>query len=119
MIQAVATHPHAGHDDHAHHDDGSKTVFGFWLYLMSDCILFCCLFATYAVLVNGTAGGPTGKDIFELPFVLVETGCCCYSAPSPTAWRKLLVHANNKSRAIAWLDGHLPVRRRLHRDGNL
>ncbi len=33
-----------------------------------------------------TAGGPTGKDIFELPFVLVETSCCC-SAPSPTAWR--------------------------------
>ena len=38
---------------------------------MSDCILFSILFATYAVLVNGTAGGPTGKDIFELPFVLV------------------------------------------------
>jgi cytochrome o ubiquinol oxidase subunit 3 len=54
--------------------------FGFWIYLMSDCILFCCLFATYAVLVNGTAGGPTGKDIFELPFVLVETALLLFSS---------------------------------------
>ena len=40
---------------------------------MSDCIIFATLFATYAVMVNNTAGGPAGKDIFELPFVLVET----------------------------------------------
>ncbi len=39
---------------------------------MSDCILFSILFATYAVLVNGTQAAPTGKDIFELPFVLVK-----------------------------------------------
>ena len=65
---------------HAHHDTGPTKVFGFWIYLMSDCILFCCLFATYAVLVNGTAGGPTGKDIFELPFVLVETALLLFSS---------------------------------------
>nr|VXZ87966.1 Cytochrome o ubiquinol oxidase subunit 3 [Klebsiella pneumoniae] len=55
-------------------------VFGFWIYLMSDCIIFATLFATYAVLVNGTAGGPTGKDIFELPFVLVETALLLFSS---------------------------------------
>ncbi len=49
-------------------------------HLMSDCILFSILFATYAVLVNGTAGGPTGKDIFELPFVLVETFLLLFSS---------------------------------------
>lgn len=59
-----------GHDHH--HASGNK-LFGFWIYLMSDCILFASLFATYAVLSSGTADGPTGKDIFELPFVFVET----------------------------------------------
>ncbi|MGY3925719.1 cytochrome o ubiquinol oxidase subunit III [Aeromonas simiae] len=73
MATDVLHHTHAGAHDHEHHDAGANKVFGFWIYLMSDCILFACLFATYAVLVNGTAGGPSGKDIFELPFVLVET----------------------------------------------
>lgn len=50
------------------------TLLGFWLYLMSDCLLFAGLFATYAVLGNSYAGGPTGADIFELPLVAVNTG---------------------------------------------
>lgn len=51
----------------------SKSYIGFWMYLMTDCILFAGLFATYAVLRNGTAGGPTGYDLFDLKFVLIET----------------------------------------------
>ncbi|GAA5644805.1 cytochrome o ubiquinol oxidase subunit III [Vibrio proteolyticus] len=62
------THAH----DH-HHDTGGNKLFGFWIYLMSDCILFATLFATYAVLAGATANGPDGKEIFELPFVFVET----------------------------------------------
>lgn len=58
--------------DH-HHDATAKTAFGFWVYLMTDCILFATLFATYAVLQGNTYGGPSGKDLFDLPFVLVET----------------------------------------------
>lgn len=50
-----------------------KTIFGFWVYLMTDCILFATLFATYAVLRNNTFGGPSGKDIFDMPYVLTET----------------------------------------------
>ncbi|CAL5245363.1 hypothetical protein PASLES2_20845 [Pseudomonas aeruginosa] len=69
-----------GHDhDHAH-DSGGNTVFGFWLYLMTDCVLFASVFATYAVLVHHTAGGPSGKDIFELPYVLVETAILLVSS---------------------------------------
>lgn len=49
-----------------------KTL-GFWIYLMTDCILFGCLFATYAVLHNNTFGGPAGRDLFDMPFVLSET----------------------------------------------
>jgi cytochrome o ubiquinol oxidase subunit 3 len=46
---------------------------GFWIYLMTDVLLFASLFATFAVLRNSTFGGPSGADIFNLPFVLVET----------------------------------------------
>lgn len=46
---------------------------GFWVYLMTDCVLFATLFATFAVLRSATAGGPSGADIFDLNFVLVET----------------------------------------------
>ncbi len=51
----------------------SKTALGFWIYLMTDCILFASLFATYAVLRNNTAGSPSSHELFELPFVLNET----------------------------------------------
>lgn len=51
----------------------SKTPFGFWVYLMTDCVLFATLFATYAVLHRNTFGGPSGAELFSLPFVLTET----------------------------------------------
>lgn len=51
----------------------NKTTVGFWLYLMTDCVLFASLFATYVVLRDATAGGPAGSDIFEMPLVLAET----------------------------------------------
>lgn len=49
-----------------------RTIFGFWVYLMTDVILFAALFATFAVLRNNTYGGP-GGEIFSLPFVLAGT----------------------------------------------
>jgi cytochrome o ubiquinol oxidase subunit 3 len=50
-----------------------KYVFGFWIYLMSDLILFSALFATFAVLEYSYAGGPTGKELFSLPYTFGET----------------------------------------------
>ncbi|NDL64999.1 cytochrome o ubiquinol oxidase subunit III [Acerihabitans arboris] len=90
------------HDAHGHHDAGAIKVFGFWIYLMSDCILFATLFATYAVLVNSTAGGPAGKDIFELPFVLVETFCLLFSSIT-YGMAILAMNQGNKSRVNGWL----------------
>lgn len=55
------------------HIDGAKNVFGFWIYIMSDCVLFAMLFATYAVLHTHTFGGPGPKDLFSLHFVFIET----------------------------------------------
>jgi cytochrome o ubiquinol oxidase subunit 3 len=53
--------------------DMDKTIFGFWVYIMTDCVLFASLFATYAVLHNNTAGGPGAAALFSMPFVLAET----------------------------------------------
>ncbi len=66
---AVESH----HGEHHHHYDGSKSVFGFWIYIMSDCVLFATLFAVYAVFHTHTFGGPSAKELFSLPFVFVET----------------------------------------------
>jgi cytochrome o ubiquinol oxidase subunit III len=55
------------------HADSDKTLLGFWIYLMTDCILFGTLFATYIVLHNNTFGGPAGNELFDMPFVLAET----------------------------------------------
>jgi cytochrome o ubiquinol oxidase subunit 3 len=50
-----------------------KKTLGFWIYLMTDLVLFASLFATFAVLRNNTAGGPGGSQLFDMPFVLLET----------------------------------------------
>jgi cytochrome o ubiquinol oxidase subunit 3 len=54
-------------------EEDDKTIFGFWLYLMTDCVLFASLFATYAVLRTSTFGGPGGGLLFSMNFVLAET----------------------------------------------
>lgn len=69
-----------GHEHHEHHDAGGNTIFGFWVYLMSDCFLFAGLFATYAVLSGATVDGPTGKELFDLKFVLAETFLLLFSS---------------------------------------
>jgi cytochrome o ubiquinol oxidase subunit 3 len=56
-----------------HQEDVAKTTLGFWIYLMTDCVLFASLFATFAVLRNNTYGGPAGSQLFSLPYVLAET----------------------------------------------
>jgi cytochrome o ubiquinol oxidase subunit 3 len=59
---------------HEHHEDtASKVIFGFWIYIMTDCILFASLFATYAVLHNNTYGGPGVQQMATLPFVLLQS----------------------------------------------
>jgi cytochrome o ubiquinol oxidase subunit III len=81
-IQAGATT--AGQDfylEHEHeHAAGGSTLLGFWLYLMSDCLLFAALFATYGVLSRRVAGGPSAKDLFELPIVALNTSMLLLSS---------------------------------------
>lgn len=65
----------AGHEEHQHHHDSDATdVFGFWLYILTDCILFACLFAVFVTLnFPGGHGGPSLKEYINLNYVLGET----------------------------------------------
>ena len=61
-------HPPPGAHEHypdPHHDLYSRTQFGFWIYLLTDFVLFATIFATYAVLVHSTFGGPTAAHLFS------------------------------------------------------
>ena len=71
MTEAALSHHDTGHPDPTE-EIYSKTVFGFWVYLMTDCILFATLFATYGVLHTSTNGGPGAKELFSLPFALAR-----------------------------------------------
>lgn len=79
-----------------------RKTLGFWVYLMTDIVLFATLFATFAVLRTATAGGPSGADIFDLNFVLVETMLLLTS--SFTVGLALLgAERGFKKQAIIWL----------------
>jgi cytochrome o ubiquinol oxidase subunit 3 len=63
-----------------HHEAGGSTLLGFWIYLMSDALIFATLFATYGVLSTSYAGGPTPREIFELPLVALNTALLLISS---------------------------------------
>lgn len=81
-----------------HQDTFSKTVLGFWMYLMTDCILFATLFTTYAVLHHNTFGGPSSRDLFSLPTTLAETILLLFS--SVTCGLGMVASLKNKSRQV-------------------
>jgi cytochrome o ubiquinol oxidase subunit 3 len=66
-------------DEHEH-PEGASTMLGFWLYLMSDCLIFAILFATYGVLGGNYAAGPAPKDLFDLKLVAVNTAMLLLSS---------------------------------------
>lgn len=107
VLDGHAAHGHAaGHDhahDHAHHHDAADTkVFGFWVYLMSDLIIFASLFATFCVLRDATAGGKTGKELFDLSYVAIETGILLVSS---ITYGMVMISLQNgrKDQVMLWL----------------
>jgi cytochrome o ubiquinol oxidase subunit 3 len=62
-----------------HHPENG-TMLGFWLYLMSDCLVFACLFAIYGVLGRSFAAGPSGADLFDLPLIALNTSLLLVSS---------------------------------------
>ncbi len=72
----------AGLTEEEEHGASKRIVvaYGFWIFLISDIIVFAAFFATYAVLTDSTAGGPTGRDLFDLRMVAIETACLLMSS---------------------------------------
>ena len=85
-----------------HHPEGSSTMLGFWIYLMSDCLVFAMLFATYAVLGSSYAGGPGPKQLFDLPLVALNTTMLL---PSSITYGFAMLAMNDGKRGVtqAWL----------------
>jgi cytochrome o ubiquinol oxidase subunit 3 len=84
-----------------HHPENG-TLLGFWIYLMSDCLIFACLFATYAVLGRNYAGGPSGAEIFELPLVALNTAFLLFSSIT-YGFAMLAAQKKNLSGTQMWL----------------
>ena len=75
---------------------------GFWIYLLSDAIIFGLLFATYLIMVDGTAGGPTAHELFHLNTALIETvTLLCSSTTFSLASAGL--KNGSRQRALGWL----------------
>ena len=69
--------------EHAERDLASKRIivgYGFWIFLLSDIVMFSAFFASFAVLANRTAGGPSGHDVFDLTNVAIETALLLFSS---------------------------------------
>jgi len=84
-----------------HHTENG-TLLGFWIYLMSDCLLFASLFATYGVLVRNYAGGPTGAELFDLPLVALNTALLLLSSIT-YGFAMLAVQRKALSSTLVWL----------------
>jgi cytochrome o ubiquinol oxidase subunit 3 len=86
--------------EEVHAENG--TLLGFWLYLMSDCLVFACLFACYGVLGRNYAGGPTGAEVFDLPVVAVNTSLLLLSSIT-YGFAVLEMQRDRRGATLAWL----------------
>ena len=100
MLQKTNAATLAEHDYNEHPE--SHSVFGFWVYLMTDCILFASLFAVFGVMAHQCAGGPTGKDLFDIPGVALETGVLLLSSIT-YGFAMLGAHQRKSGTVLGWL----------------
>jgi cytochrome o ubiquinol oxidase subunit III len=88
--------------DNGDHHPQQGTLLGFWLYLMSDCLIFALLFAAYGVLGRGFAAGPSGADLFDLPLVAVNTALLLTSSITYGLAMIAMQHGKKKH-LLVWL----------------
>jgi cytochrome o ubiquinol oxidase subunit 3 len=108
MSNITASYPGATSADQSarfyveeHHPENG-TLLGFWIYLMSDCLVFACLFATYAVLGRNYAGGPSGAELFDLPLVALNTSFLLLSSIT-YGFAMLSAYKKRLSATLLWL----------------
>ena len=90
----------AGDDGHGHAEGG--TMIGFWLYLMSDCLIFAALFACYAVYGHAYAAGPSPADLFKLDTVALNTALLLFSSIT-YGFAMLAMEKNSRTVTIFWM----------------
>ncbi len=88
--------------DNGDHHPQQGTLLGFWLYLMSDCLMFAVLFAVYAVLGRSYAAGPSGADLFDLPIVATNTALLLLSSIT-YGFAMIAMQKNSKAGVLGWL----------------
>jgi cytochrome o ubiquinol oxidase subunit III len=87
--------------EHLEEHSFDKNYFGFWIYLMTDLIIFGVLFATYAVLHGNSFGGPTTKELYNLPFALTET-LILLTSSFTSGVGMLMAHKKKKNQVLFW-----------------
>ena len=87
-------------EEHEHTEGG--TLLGFWIYLMSDCLVFAVLFAAYGVLGESYGGGPTQADLFDLPMVALNTAMLLFSSIT-YGFAMLSMEKNRVGPTLGWL----------------
>jgi cytochrome o ubiquinol oxidase subunit 3 len=96
----VLTHEQAHHDHHGDHEQ--IKIDGFWIFLVSDVLLFGTLFGTFVVLRTNFAGGPTGKELFDVQGFITETFLLLTSSFT-SGLATLEMHKNKVKPMITWL----------------
>jgi cytochrome o ubiquinol oxidase subunit III len=100
MTEAVISEPHDPAEEIEQSLD--EKAYGFWIYLMSDAIIFALLFATYVVMVRDTAGGPSGHDLFRLPHTFEET-ILLLASSTTFGFASVAIASARRWRTLAWL----------------
>ena len=105
MNSSINLHPgiNLGATDPETHFDAEETIFGFWVFLMSDLVLFALLFATYATMLGGTDGGPGPRDIFEISGAALETGVLLLSSLTFGMASIAMKYGESRQRLMLWL----------------
>ena len=106
MTPATATDVQYWDTEPHHHEEGASTTIGFWIYLMSDCLMFAVLFAVFGVLGQSYAAGPGPQALFELHLVAINTAFLLLSSLT-FGFAMLFTLAGRQGPAMMWLGATL------------
>ncbi|SHF65918.1 cytochrome o ubiquinol oxidase subunit 3 [Lampropedia hyalina DSM 16112] len=101
-VYYIVEEPHHDHGDGHGHSVSGNTGVGFWIYLMTDCLIFAIMFAVYAVVGRNYAAGPSPADLFALPLILVNTFMLLLSSIT-FGFAMLQSYKGNVKATINWL----------------
>src|SRR5699024_2829383 len=105
MTQELTKHPglNLGSAHGGDHDAAESVMCGFWMFLMSDAVLFGLAFASYVILKDGTAGGPTPGDLYEIDSIFVETLLLLTSSFTFGMASLTLKYRHGSGQLVGWL----------------